>query len=118
MKVNQAWQEAFRNDIVANIKRKSNNFTRQLFMKDIWLEAKMYSCDICLHYYKTGAYKGITRDTIDDITYNVCVAMSKLIPEFDESQYSEVYDGVHSLLCVPETNYDILQEQINNYYGY
>lgn len=115
MEVNLIWQESFKSDLVNNLRRVSNDFSRQLLMKDLWEECIMYSCDMCLHYYKTGPFKGFLPTTIDNITYNVCYALSKLVPEFGPSTWQPVYDSVQDLLKDPHT-YDVLQERIDRYY--
>jgi len=85
-------------------------------MKDLWHECIMYSCDMCLHYYKTGPFQGFLPNTIDDITYNVCAAMNSLLPQFNDSQWKVVFDGVKQLLEEPRA-YNALQEQIDEYYN-
>ena len=72
MQINPVWQEAFKQELVNNLSRVSDHFTRQLVMKYLWEECIMYSCDMCLHYYKTGAYYGITPSTIDT-SHIMCV---------------------------------------------
>ena len=115
MQINPQWQEAFKGELIENLRRVSNDFTRQLFLKDLWEGCIMYSCDMCLHYYKAGPVNGITLSTIDNIAYNVCVALGSVVREFDESQYQVVYDGVRELMSAPNT-YNALQQQIDNYY--
>lgn len=116
MQINPVWQEAFRQELANNLGRVSNNFTRQLVMKDLWEECIMYSCDMCLHYYKTGPFKGLLPDTIDNVTYNVCMALKSMVPEFVESQHQVVFDKVKELLKDSNT-YETLQDYIDNYYG-
>ena len=115
MEINPDWHDAYKQDLYRNLSSLSNGFNRQLFMKDLWQECIMYSCDMCLYYYKTGAFQGFLPTTIDDITYNVCAAMNSLLPQFNESQWKPVFDGVKELLEDPMT-YDTLQENIDEYY--
>lgn len=115
MEINPVWHDAYKQDLYNNLYRLSDGFERQLFMKDLWQECIMYSCDMCLHYYKTGPFHGLLPTTIDDITFNVCAAMKSLLRQFDESQWNVVIDGVKDLLSEPIT-YDALQEKIDEYY--
>lgn len=115
MEINPTWQEAFRSELANNMKRRSNNFTIQLKMIDVTIECVWYSCDMCLHYYRTGAFKGFFPSTIDKITYNVCKAMESMVPEFGDDQTDEIMEKVHKLLEDPDT-YDILQQHIDDYY--
>lgn len=115
MFINHQWQNAFKGELLNNLRNISNNFTKQLFLKDLWEECIMYSCDMCLHFYKTGPFKGITPSTIDNISYNVCVAMGSVVREFDESQYPNVIDKVRILMQNPE-EYEELQNYVDNYY--
>ncbi len=78
-------------------------------------ECIWYSCDICLEYYNQGAFKGFLPGTIDNISYNVCMAMSSLVKAFGDSQRETVMSKVRELLKEPST-YGILQSQINHYY--
>lgn len=115
MTINPLWQEAFRNDLRNNLSRISNGFERQLYLGDIMEECIWYSCDMCLEYYRKGAFVGFLPNTVDDISYNVCAAMSSLIKAFGDTQRDTVMSKVRELLQDPAT-YGILQSQINNYY--
>lgn len=67
------WQNAFKPELIDNLRRVSNDFSKQLYIIDIAKECIMYSCDMCLEYSRRGSYTGISRETINNITYNVCV---------------------------------------------
>ena len=110
------WQNAFKPDLAKNLRRVSDGYTKQLLMLDIAKECIMYSCDMCLEYYRQGAYAGISTTTIDNISYNVCIAMGSLVKEFSSCQYDEVMSRVRQLMANPRT-YDVLQEEVNRYYG-
>ncbi|MBQ0046862.1 MAG: hypothetical protein KBT33_05015 [Prevotellaceae bacterium] len=116
MEINPTWQNAFRGELVQNLRRVSNDFTRQLLIIDIAKECIMYSCDMCLEYNRQGAYIGISNSVVDNITYNVCIAMNGLVHEFGESQRNEVMSRVRELMKDPRT-YSVLQEEIDKYYG-
>ena len=77
MEINETWQNAFQSELRNNLYKLSNGCQRQLYIKDITQECLWYSIDMCLHFYRTGEFYGIRTDTIDKITYNVCIAMSK-----------------------------------------
>ena len=115
MEINNQWQEAFRTDLRNNLSRISNGFEKQLYLGDLMEECIWYSCDICLEYYNQGAFKGFLPSTIDNISYNVCMAMSSLVKAFGDSQRETVMSKVRELLKEPST-YGILQSQINHYY--
>ena len=115
MEINNQWQEAFRTDLRNNLSRISNGFEKQLYLGDLMEECIWYSCDICLEYYNQGAFKGFLPGTIDNISYNVCMAMSSLVKAFGDSQRETVMSKVRELLKEPST-YGILQSQINHYY--
>lgn len=117
MDINPVWQNAFKPELINNLKRVSNNFTKQLLIIDVARECIMYSCDMCLEYYRKGAYMGISASTIDNITYNVCVAMNSLVKEFGVSQREEVMSRVR-LLMEDSNTYDVLQQEVNRYYGH
>ena len=115
MEINNQWQETFRTDLRNNLSRISNGFEKQLYLGDLMEECIWYSCDICLEYYNQGAFKGFLPGTIDNISYNVCMAMSSLVKAFGDSQRETVMSKVRELLKEPST-YGILQSQINHYY--
>ncbi len=115
MNVNPLWQDAFKTDLVANLGRKSNNFTKQLYIIDIRIECIMYSCEMCLHYYNTGAFTGYMPGTIENVTYNVCVAANSLVREFGEQEWDIVIEEVRNKLRNPSM-YSQLQEEVNRYY--
>lgn len=115
MTINPTWQEAFRNDLRNNLSRISNGFAKQLYLGDLMEECIWYSCDMCLEYYRQGAFNGFLPDTIDNISYNVCTAMSGLVKAFGDSQRDTVMSKVRELLRDSST-YGILQSQIDNYY--
>lgn len=116
MNINPIWQNAFRGELSNNLRRKSNDFTKQLYMIDVATECVMYACDMCLHYYKEGAFYGITPQTIDNISYNVCYAMHDVVKEFNSNMWDEVQSKVKQLMT-DSTTYEVLQEEIDNYYS-
>lgn len=115
MRIRPEWQEAFKSEICENLRKKSNDFTRQLYIIDIRKECIMYACDMSLHYYRTGAFNGFMSNTIEDIAYNVCVAAHSLVREFGESEWSIVAEEVKQLLK-NEDDYDELEREIRKYY--
>ena len=117
MRIREEWHEGYKTDLTRILVDLSDGGKIQLYLQDIWTAAIMYSCDMCIHYYKSGAYYGISQETIDDITYNVCYILTSIVPEFEESQYKQVFDGVHELVDKQNIElYNILQEQIDQYY--
>lgn len=116
MTLRTEWQEAFKSEICENLRRKSNDFTRQLYIIDVRKECIMYACDMCLHYYQTGAFTGFMQNTIEDIAYNVCVAAHSLVREFTESEWNIVIDEVKEKLR-NKNSYDNLQREIRIYYN-
>lgn len=116
MQINPVWQNAFRGELRDNLRRKSNDFTKQLYIIDVTTECVMYSCDMCLHYYKEGAFHGISPKTIEDITYNVCYAMHDVVKEFNSDLWSEVQSKVKQLMADSST-YEILQHEVDKYYS-
>jgi len=115
MQINSTWQNAFRGELISNLRGKSNNFTRQLYIVDITTECVMYSCDMCLHFYKEGAFYGITAQMIDKITYNVCNAMHSVVKEFQPTLWDEVMTKVRELMS-DTSRYSALQREVDNYY--
>lgn len=115
MRIRAEWQDAFTSEICENLRRKSDDFTRQLYIIDIRKECIMYACDMCLHYYRTGAYAGFLPNTIEEIAYNVCVAAHSLVCEFVESEWNIVIEQVKSKLANVQ-NYDNLEHEIRGYY--
>ena len=116
MEINPIWQDAFRTELRNNLSRISNGFTKQLYLGDLMEECIWYSCDMCLEYYRQGAFKGFLPGTIDNISYNVCVAMQSLVNAFGENQTNTVMQKVRELLK-DSSNYDSLQINVDNYYG-
>ncbi|MBQ8273197.1 MAG: hypothetical protein IJZ11_01500 [Bacteroidaceae bacterium] len=116
MQINPMWQNAFKPELINNLKRVSNNFTKQLLIMDVAKECIMYSCDMCLEYYRQGAFAGITPSTIDNITYNVCVAMNSIVKEFEPAQHEDVMKRVRAKMS-DSSNYASLQQEVNRYYG-
>lgn len=116
MNVRPEWQPAFKSEISCNLRRLSNDFTRQLYIIDIRKECIMYACDMCLHYYKTGAFAGFLPNTIEDIAYNVCVAAHSLVKEFGESEWDIVINEVKNKLR-DKNSYGNLQMEVNRYYN-
>lgn len=110
------WQNAFKPELIDNLRRVSNDFSKQLYIIDIAKECIMYSCDMCLEYSRRGSYTGISRETINNITYNVCVAMNSIVKEFGQEQFDEIINRVNGLMS-NSTTYDILQQEINKYYN-
>ena len=115
MNINPQWLDAYRTDLRNNLSRISNGFEKQLYLGDLMEECIWYSCDMCLEYYRQGPFKGFLPGTIDEITYNVCMAMSSLVKAFGDNQREIVMSKVRELLKEPST-YGILQSQINQYY--
>ena len=107
MNVRPEWQPAFKSEISCNLRRLSN---------DIRKECIMYACDMCLHYYKTGAFAGFLPNTIEDIAYNVCVAAHSLVKEFGESEWDIVINEVKNKLR-DKNSYGNLQMEVNRYYN-
>lgn len=116
MEINPMWQSAFYSDLRNNLNRISDGFTKQLYVGDLMEECIWYSCDMCLEYYRQGAFRGFLPDTIDNISYNVCIAMSDLVKSFGQSQREMVMSKVRDLLREPST-YGTLQMQIDRYYN-
>ena len=115
MRIRPEWQGAFKSEICENLRRKSNDFTRQLYIIDIRKECVMYACDMCLEYYRTGVYDGFLSNTIEEIAYNVCVAANSLVREFGESEWNIVRDEVKQKLS-NRNNYNALESEIRRYY--
>ena len=115
MEINPIWQDAFRTELRNNLSRISNGFTKQLYLGDLMEECIWYSCDMCLEYYRQGVFKGFLPGTIDNISYNVCVAMQSLVNAFGENQTNTVMQKVRELLN-NSSNYDSLQRNVDRYY--
>lgn len=116
MQLNPIWQNAFRGELRNNLRRKSNDFTKQFYIVDVTTEYVMYSCDMCLHYYKEGPFYGIRPQTIDDITYNVCYAMHEVVKGFSSDLWDEVLSKVKQLMS-DSTTYEVLQQEVDKYYN-
>lgn len=118
MDINEQWQKGFVHDLTRNLRVISTQLSRELNLDDIIKEGIMYSCDMCLEFYRRGPFKGITPYIIDNITYNVCVAICSIVEGLStEKMVFNILPTVKEYMSRSET-FEILQQVINEYYDY
>jgi len=109
---------AFKQDILANIKKRTNNFTANIYIDTLVQEAIMYACDICLEFDRKA--ESLQKDWIQHITSEVCDVFSVLFHEFDLSYRKSVMSNVLEFMNRAKTSAEkkALQEVINEFYKY
>lgn len=76
-------RENFKNDLRRNFERKSNNFTKNLYINDIEEEAIMYACSMCIELKEQAGF--LPPPFITDITNQVCDVITSFFDEYGES---------------------------------
>ena len=105
------FKEQFRTDISLNIKRKSKDFTINLFIADIEREAVMYSCEMILEFIKkSGGF--IPPDWVDHIIDQVCQATNSLFKEFGITNRNNVFTEVKQKIKLPN-----IRQMVDSYYS-
>jgi hypothetical protein len=109
-------KEAFKQDIVANIKKRTNNFTTNIYIDTLLQEAIVYSCDICLEFERKAGFLPI--DWIQHISSEVCDVFSELFHEFIISSRNEVMKKVLTFMDMAKTaeGKKAIQEVISEFY--
>ena len=61
----------------------------QIAFSDLVKQYTMYSCDMGIHFYKSGCFHSLPKGILRTIK-SVCVAMQKSFPSFNNSYHYEV----------------------------
>ena len=63
-------RESFKSDIVTNMKKLTNDFTRNVYINDIEKSCYIYAADMCLEFKRKfeGDLPGINDEIIDQVT--------------------------------------------------
>lgn len=77
------YRQLFKTDLLKNIRRLSNNLSKDLFIPDIEREVIMYTCDMCVEFKEKSGF--LPDDVIEQLTNQVCDVMTDLIPEYNNS---------------------------------
>jgi hypothetical protein len=109
-------KEAFKQDIVANIKKRTNNFTTNIYIDTLLQEAIIYACDMCLEFDRKAG--NLPTDWIQHIVSEVCAVFSELFYEFSLQCKNEVMEKVLTFMNMAKTEEGkrAIQEVINEFY--
>lgn len=111
---NQMWVNAFQGELHNNILRFVNN-NGEVAFTDLVKECVMYSCDMGIHFYKTGGFPSLPKGILRSIVKSVCVAMQNNFPTFGDSYHLEVLEKVEGKLA-NTLLYGKVQEEVDRYY--
>lgn len=103
------FRQLFKTDLQKNIRRLSNNFSKDLVIPDIEREVIMYACDMCVEFKEKSGI--LPDDVIEQITNQVCDVMSGLIPEYNNSHRIFAIASVKLNMNLPN-----IQLVIDNYH--
>lgn len=107
------FRDFFRQDLINNLMKRSNQGTIQLYMHHIITECVMYSCKMCLEFQKKSDGL-LTSEWIDHITNETGEAIKTILPrDFNDSDIRVATEKVRQLMRFPASN---LQEEIDRYY--
>ena len=108
------FRDNFRQDLINNLMKRSNQGTIQLSKHHIITECIMYSCDMCLEFQRKSDGL-LTSDWIEHITKETGEAIKSILPrDFTDADIKVAIDKVQQLLRFPAAN---LQDEINRYYN-
>ena len=108
------FRDHFRQDLIKNLMRISNQGTIQLYKHHIMTECVMYASEMCLEFQKKSDGL-LTSDWIEHITRETGEAIKGILPrDFDDNDIKIAIDKVQELMRFPAQN---LQEEINRYNG-
>lgn len=109
---NQFWVDSFQGELRNNIARFYNG---QIAFSDLVKQCTMYSCDMEIHFYKSGCFHSLPKGILRTIK-SVCVAMQKSFPSFNNSYHYEVLEQVEQKLSDPSL-YNQVQREVDAYYN-
>ena len=75
-----SYKDFFKQDIVQNIKKKTLDFRRNIFMPDLIDEAVYYAADMCLEFYSKSGHI-LPQNWVDHIINETCAAFKELPDE-------------------------------------
>ena len=87
----------------------------QIAFSDLAKQCTMYSCDMGIHFYKSGCLHSLPKGILRTIK-SVCVAMQKSFPSFNNSYHYEVLEQVEQKLSDPSL-YNQVQREVDAYYN-
>lgn len=103
----------FRQDLINNLMKVSNQGTIQLYKHHVMKECVMYASEMCLEFQKQSDGL-ISSDWIEHITKETGEALKSILPkDFDNNDITIAVRQVKELLKFPIRN---LQEEIDRYY--
>ena len=106
------YKDYFKQDIVRNIKKKTVDYKRNIYMSDLVDEATYYAGDICLEfYYKSGCI--LPQNWINHIVGETCAAVKELFSEFSETASEQAHDRVNMMMLDKSK----ARNAIDNYYA-
>ena len=112
------YKNYFKQDIIQKIKKKTVDYTRNIFLPDLIDEAVYYSADMCLEFYnKSGNI--LPQNWIDHIVDETCAAFKDLFHEFDTASGIKVHSRVDVMLVDKYTSrqeIDAYYDSVNRYY--
>lgn len=108
-----ALKEGFKIDIYTNIKKKTVDFKRNIYSKDLIDEAVYYAADICLEYYAKS--NNLPQYWIDHIVNEVCaVFIDFFSDQFTLNSIQEVRNRVDAMMI----NKFSARKAIDDYYAH
>ena len=111
---NRFWVDSFQGELRNNIARFMEN--GQVAFSDLVKQCTMYSCDMGIHFYKSGCFPSLPKGILRTIVKSVCVAMQKSFPAFNDSYHYEVLEQVEQKLSDPSL-YNQVQKEVDAYYN-
>lgn len=108
-----AYKEFFKQDIVKNIKKKTVDYKRNIYLPDLIDEAIYYAADMCLEFYAKSGHV-LPQNWIDHIVEETCVAFRELFKEFDNTTSEHVHDNVNLMM----KNKAAARNAVDNYYAF
>ena len=111
-------KDAFKQDIITNIKKRTNNFTTNIYIDTLLQEAIMYSCDICLEFDRKAGF--LSKDWILHVVSEVCDIFCELFHEFSTNFRNEVMEKVLVFMDMAKTQEgkQAVQDVITEFYQY
>lgn len=107
-----SYKDFFKQDIVQNIKKKTLDFRRNIFMPDLIDEAVYYAADMCLEFYSKSGHI-LPQNWVDHIINETCTAFKELFNEFDEFSCADVHEKVNMMMA----NKSSARRAIDDYYA-
>lgn len=114
-------REAFKQDIIENIKKLTCDFERNIFLPDLEQSAVIYAADLCLEY-RNKSGRDLSPMTIKDIANQVCdVYMTLFNGDFRQASKNSCISRVELLVSNPvdaRQTIDRYYQQVNYRYNW